>query len=66
MKDLLATGGAEKPDGGIWNYLKRVELRHRCCSTLGRLRRALRLATARLWHKRQVIQSCIRHAGYHV
>jgi transposase len=80
VKDFLATGGAERihlerlpgyapdlnPDEGIWNYLKRVELRNRCCSTLGDLRRELRLATARLRHKRQVIQGCIRQVGYHV
>lgn len=80
VKDFLAAGGAERshlerlpgyapdlnPDEGIWNYLKRVELRNRYCSTLGDLRCELCLATARLRHKRQVIQGCIRQAGYHV
>jgi transposase len=80
VKDFLAAGGAERihlerlpgyapdlnPDEGIWNYLKRVELRNRCCSTLGDLRRELRLATARLRHKRQVIRGCIQQVGYHV
>ncbi len=27
------------PDEGIWNYLKRVELRNMCCSGLEELRR---------------------------
>lgn len=54
------------PDEGIWRYLKRVELRNRCCHTLAELRYALRLAVARLRHKRTVIHACIGHAGYKV
>ena len=67
VKDFLAAGGAERlrlesfpgyapdlnPDEGIWRYLKHVELRNLCCATLAQLRRHLRLATARLRHKRQ-------------
>jgi transposase len=78
VKDFLAAGGAARlqlevrpgyapdlnPDEGIWNYLKRVELRNRCCATLRHLRQALRLATARLRHKRPIIHSCSRQAGY--
>jgi transposase len=77
IKDFLAQGGAERihlerlpgyapelnPDEGIWQYLKRVELRNVVCHDLDELRYELRLATARLRHKRQVIQGCIRHAG---
>jgi transposase len=80
VKSFLASGGAERlqleflpgyapdlnPDEGIWNYLKRVELRNRCCGTLCRLREALRLATARLRHKRSIIHSCFHQAGYRV
>ena len=58
------------PDEGIWNHLKRVELRNRCCATLRHLRDALRLATARLRHKRSIIHSCFHscfhHAGHRV
>jgi transposase len=54
------------PDEGIWNYLKRVELRNRCCATLQHLRSALRSATARLRHKRCIIHSCFLQAGYRV
>lgn len=80
IKDFLAQGGAKRiqleqfpgyapelnPDEGIWNYLKRVELRNVCCRDLTHVRRELRLATARLRHKRQVIRGCAQQAGYHV
>jgi transposase len=77
IKEFLAAGGAQRihleqlpgyapelnPDEGIWQYLKRVELKNVVCHDLDELRYALRLATARLRHKRQVIQGCIRHTG---
>ncbi len=80
VKDFLAQGGAKRihleqfpgyapelnPDEGIWNYLKRVELRNVCCRDLPHLRRELRRATARLRHKRHVIRGCAQQAGYHV
>jgi hypothetical protein len=47
------------PDEGIWQYLKHVELRNRCCRSLGDLRTEFRLAVGRLWHKREVIRACI-------
>jgi transposase len=65
--DRSATAGYApdlNPDEGIWNYLKRVELRNRCCADLPELRHHVRLATARLRHKHQVIPGCIRQAGY--
>jgi transposase len=78
IKDFLAAGGAERiqlerlpsyapelnPDEGIWRYLKRVELKNVCCHDLSALRYELRLATARLRHKRNVIKGCIEHAGF--
>lgn len=78
VKDFLASGGTERihlerlpgyapdlsADEGIWNSLKRVELRNLCCRDIPQLRHHLRLATKRLRHKRQVIDGCIRHAGY--
>ena len=80
IKTFLANGGAERihlerlpgyapdlnPDEGIWNYLKRVELRNVRCPDVRELRQELRLAVARLRHRLYVIQGCIRQAGYHV
>ena len=80
VKDLLAEVGRERlvveqlpayapelnPEEGIWSYLKRVELRNTCCHNLPHLRDALREAAIRLCQKPQVIQGCIRQAGYHV
>ena len=78
IKDFLAKGGAKRillerlpgyapelnPDDGIWNYLKHVELPNVCCHDLPELRRELRLATARLRHKRNIIQACFTQRGY--
>ena len=80
VKDLLAEVGPGRlrverlpgyapdlnPDEGIWNYLKRVELRNLCCRSLRHLRAALRAAAIRLCTKPEVIQACVREAGYHV
>jgi len=77
IKEFLAAGGAQRihlerlpgyapelnADEGIWQYLKRVELKNVVCHDLAELRYALRLATARLRHKPQVIEGCIHHAG---
>lgn len=80
VKDFLAQGGSQRirlerfpgyapdlnPDEGIWNYLKHVELRNLCCQNLVQLRQHLRLATARLRHKRSVIRACALECGYFV
>jgi transposase len=80
VRDLLAEVGRERlqverlpgyapdlnPDEGIWAYLKRVELRNTCCQNLAALRDALREAAIRLCSKPNVIQGCIREAGYQV
>jgi transposase len=77
IKAFLAAGGAKRihlerlpgyapdlnPDEGIWRYLKHVELKNVVCHTCTDLRAELRLATARLRHKRDVIKGCIKHAG---
>jgi len=77
IKDFLSAGGAHRihlerlpgyapdlnPDEGIWQYLKHVELKNLVCHNCTALRAELRLATARLRHKRQVIKGCIKHAG---
>ena len=54
------------PDEGIWQYLKRVELRNVCCRSLQHLRDALREAAIRLCQKPDVIRGRIREAGYQV
>lgn len=77
IKTFLADGAAERiylerlpgyapelnPDEGIWNYLKRVELKNVVCCDLTHLRRELRKAIARLRHKTSVIRGCISHTG---
>jgi transposase len=59
IKDFLAAGGAQRlhlerlpgyapelnADEGIWQYLKRVELKNVVCQDLDELRYELRLAT---------------------
>lgn len=80
IKDFLAQGATVRlyleqlpayapelnPDEGIWQYLKRVELRNVCCNDLAELRLELRLATARLRHRRAVLHGCITACGYAV
>jgi transposase len=80
IKDFLVRGAATRlhlerlpgyapdlnPDEGIWNYLKRVELKNRCCADLAELRIELRRAKERLRHKRQIIRSRSAHCGYSV
>jgi transposase len=78
VKDLLAEVGCERllverlpayapelnPDEGIWNYLKRVELRNVCCPTLRALRDALREGAIRLCCRPDIIRACFQEAGY--
>jgi transposase len=78
VKDFLAQGAAARlhleqlpgyapelnPDEGIWHYLKHVELRNIGCDDLAELRLELRLAVARLRHKRHVLEGCIAQCGY--
>jgi transposase len=80
IKDFLKAGAAKRlhlerlpgyapdlnPDEGIWNYLKRVELKNRCCRDLAELRLELRRAKERLRHKRHVIRSCSAQCGYSI
>jgi len=59
---LRCVGGAPA-DEGVWQYLKRMELKNVICQNCSDLRAELRLATVRLRRKRDVIQGCIKHAG---
>ena len=77
IKDSLSAGAAKRihierlpgyapdlnPDEGIWSYLKYRELKNVVCANQIELRYELRLAVARLRHKRHVIQGCITQAG---
>jgi len=77
VKNFLSNGGAKRillerlpgyapelnPDEGVWNYLKRVELKNVTCRDLSHLRQELQKATKRLRHKQHVIRSCINQAG---
>jgi transposase len=77
VKTFLAEGGAAdiqlerlpayapdlNPVEGIWRYLKHVELPNICCENLDQLGYELRKAAARLRHKPEVIQGCVRQPG---
>jgi transposase len=78
VKQFLAAGGAKRlrllrlpgyapdlnPDEGVWRWLKRVALGNVCCDTRDDLRYELRLAMARLRHRKDVLAACIRRPGY--
>jgi transposase len=61
LERLPAYAPELNPDEGIWQYLKNVELRNVVCDTIAELRYEVRLAIARLRHKRTVIRACITH-----
>jgi transposase len=77
IKDFLAGGAAERiwieqlpayapelnPDEGVWQYLKRVELRNLVCHSLDHLRAELEAAVERLQLKPAIIRGCIRQPG---
>jgi transposase len=54
------------PDEGIWNLLKRVELKNVCCRDLAELATVVRQAKDRLRHKPEIIRSCVRQCGWEV
>lgn len=78
IKDFLKRGAAKrlhlerlpgyapdlKPDEGIWDYRKRVELANVCCRDLADRSSQVIHARERLRHKRDVIRACSRHCGY--
>jgi transposase len=80
VRDFLAAGAARRlhlehvpayapdlnPDEGIWQHLKRVELRNRCCQDLQELRWEFRLAVRRLRRTPDVIRACFRKCGFAV
>ena len=79
MKEYLSNGAAHRihleqlpgyapelnPAEGIWNYLKRVELKNLCCQSISHLHYELRKAVDRLRHKANVILGCIKQPGFY-
>lgn len=77
VKDLLAAGAAQRlwieplpgyapelnPDEGVWNHLKRVELRNLVCHDLAQLRSELEQAVARLKLQTSVIRGFVKEPG---
>ena len=77
VKDFLADGGTRhihlerlpgyapdlNADEGVWNQLKYVELRNRCCLDFSHLRHQLYLAILRVRRKPLLIQSFFEGAG---
>jgi len=77
IKDFLAQGGANRlhlerlpgyapelnPREGVWNLLKRRELKHLCARDLEHLAAELVRAKERLRHRTTVLCQCIAHAG---
>jgi transposase len=78
VRDFLAMGAARRlhlvrlpayapdlnPDEGVWNHLKRVELKNRCCQDMDELRWELGLAIRRLRRHADRLVACFRHCGY--
>jgi transposase len=76
IKAFLAAGAAKRihlerrpgyapelnPQEGVWNLLKRRELKNLCCHSLSQLRADLVRAKERLRHRQEILQSCFAHA----
>jgi transposase len=52
------------PAEGVWNLLKRGELKNRCCQTMDELGWELHLAIRRLQRQRHRVQGCVAQCGY--
>ncbi len=78
VKDFLKKGGAKRihlerfpgyapelnPQEGVWNLLKRVELKNVCCLDLQHIAEELLHAKERLRHHKSTLSQCYAHAGY--
>ena len=78
IKDFLAAGAAQRlqleqlpgyapelnPAEGVWNLLKRRELKNRCCQDLEELRWEVGLALRRLRRRPHLLTACFRPCGY--
>lgn len=77
VKNYLSNGGAKRvhleqlpayapalnPQEGVWNLLKRVELKNVCCLDWQHLRREVLHAKERLRHRKSILRQCFAHAG---
>ena len=77
VKDFLSSGGAKRihlerlpayapelnPQEGVWNLLKRVELKNVCCLEVQQVEMQLRRAKERLRHRKSVLCQCFALAG---
>ncbi len=78
VKDFLTHGGARRihlerlpgyapelnPQEGVWNLLKRRELKNLCAHDFEQLETELVRAKERLRHRKTVLRQCIAHAGF--
>jgi transposase len=78
VKDYLAQGGAKRihlerlpayapelnAQEGVWNLLKRVELKNVCCLDVQHVQREVRRAKERLRHRKSILSQWFAHAGY--
>ena len=64
LERLPAYAPELNPDEGVWNQLKRVQLKNRCCQTLAELRHEVRLAIRRLQRRPHLLTACFRQCGY--
>lgn len=76
VKAFLAAGAAKRlhlerlpgdapelnPQEGVWNLLKRRELKNLCCQSLSHLYQELVRAKERLRHRKETLQSCFFQA----
>lgn len=62
LERLPASAPELNPQEGVWNLLKRRELKTVCCQTLQQLDRELLLARARLRHHQPLLRQCFVHA----
>ena len=77
IKDFLARGAAKRihlerlpgyapelnPQEGVWNLLKRRELKNVCCRDVPQVAQELRRAKERLRHRPTILRQCFVHAG---
>ena len=78
VKDFQAHGGAKRihlerlpgyalelnPQEGVWNLLKRRELKNLCAADFQQLVVELVRAKERLRHRKTVLRQCVAHAGF--
>lgn len=64
LERLPAYAPELNPQEGVWNLLKRVELKNVCGLNLQDLRLQLLRANERLRHRKSTLSQCYAHAGY--